>query len=68
MDIMKARFEADYRGVVTNVDGATNSVLAHLYVIVPQRIIKVTNSRPTSFIDTNTAGASPLFYRVGVGH
>ena len=59
--------EADYRVAVTNVDGATNSVLAHLYVIVPPRITKVTRPGTTSFIDTNTAGASPLFYRVGVG-
>jgi len=35
--------EADYRVAVSNVDGATNSDPAHLYVITPPRITKVTN-------------------------
>jgi hypothetical protein len=39
--------EADYRVAITNLDGTTNSAPAHLYVIVPPSIIRVTNYNPS---------------------
>ena len=61
---------ADYRVAVTNVDGATNSDVAHLYVLTPPRIVPTTNFQhqvvhvgtSASFAVT-ASGTAPLAYQ-----
>jgi len=61
--------EADYRVAVTNVDGATNSAPAHLYVITPPRITKVTNYNASVSLGAPVkmqvwaTGTAPLSYQ-----
>jgi hypothetical protein len=61
--------EADYRVAVSNVDGATNSTAAHLYVIVPPRITKVTNYNASVSLGAPVrmqvwaTGTAPLSYQ-----
>jgi hypothetical protein len=61
--------DADYRAVVTNLDGATNSAPAHLYVLVPPRITKVTNYNASVSLGAPVkmqvwaTGTSPLSYQ-----
>jgi hypothetical protein len=61
--------EADYRVAITNLDGATNSAPAHLYVITPPRITKVTNYNASVSLGAPVkmqvwaTGTAPLSYQ-----
>jgi len=61
--------EADYRVGITNVDGATNSAPAHLYVITPPRITKVINYNASASLGAPVkmqvwaTGTAPLSYQ-----
>jgi hypothetical protein len=61
---------ADYRVAVTNVDGATNSAPAHLYVLVPPKITPTTNLQhqavhvgSNAFFAVTASGTAPLAYQ-----
>ena len=61
---------ADYRVAITNVDGATNSDVAHLYVITPPRITPtITLQHQAVHVGTNASfavtasGTAPLSYQ-----
>jgi predicted esterase len=61
---------ADYRVVVTNLDGATNSAPAHLYVLVPPKITPTTNLQHQAIhvgsnasFKVTASGTAPLSYQ-----
>jgi len=66
---VQAADEGDYRVVVTNLDGATNSSAAHLYVILPPEIIagrpsdKAVASGTSVALSVSTTGTLPLSYQ-----
>ena len=60
----------DYRVVVTNLDGATNSAPAHLYVLVPPKITPTINLQhqavhvgSNAFFAVTASGTAPLSYQ-----
>ena len=67
---VQPRDDADYRVVVTNTAGATNSTPAHLYVLVPPKITPTVNFQHQAVhIGSNTlfavtaSGTPPLAYQ-----
>jgi hypothetical protein len=61
---------ADYRVAVTNLDGATNSDVAHLYVLTPPRITytislqhQAVDIRSNASFTVTASGTAPLSYQ-----